>query len=194
LPIDLFDEVMVSTDDEEIAEVAERYGAKVPFFRSAETSNDFATTMDVLLEVIGRYEAKELIVENACCIYPAAPLIQVESLVEGYSKLRDQNRDAVFPVVPFSYPIWRGLRESQTGRIEMVWPEHSNSRSQDLEEVFHDAGQWYWFKVESVKRYKTLFSENTAAVKLDPITVQDIDQESDWMMAKIKYEYLQSSK
>src|SRR5690606_12885351 len=146
-----------------------------------------------LLEVIDQYETKQMVFKNACCIYPTAPLIQVESLIEGYSKLVNQDKDAIFSVVPFAYPIWRGLKQMD-GRIEMVWPEHMNTRSQDLEEILHDAGQWYWFKVKSIKSYKALFSGNIAAVKLDPITVQDIDQESDWIMAEIKYEFLQSSK
>lgn len=190
----LFDEVMVSTDDEEIANLAKTYGAKVPFLRSNENSGDFATTAEVLLEVIERYEAENKIFMNACCIYPTAPLISIEKLTLGHRELSSHHRDVVFPVVAFSYPIWRGLYKNSDNQIQMVWPEHLNSRSQDLAEVYHDAGQWYWFNIEVLKSKKTLFTDNTAAITLDPVEVQDIDNESDWMIAELKHERLQSLK
>lgn len=194
LASNLFDEVMVSTDDEEIAKVAENYGAKVPFFRSAATSDDFATTVNVLLEVVHRYEDKGMLFENACCIYATAPLIQVDDLVAGYNKLLNEERDTVFPVVSFSSPIWRGLRESNDNRIEMVWPEHLNSRSQDLEEVFHDAGQWYWFTIQRLLETKKLYSEDSGSVKLNQMQVQDIDNLVDWQLAELKYRLLNKNK
>ena len=190
----VFDEVMVSTDDKQIAEIAAEYGAKVPFFRSAKNSDDFAGTIDVILEVLDTYAAKGITFKHACCIYPTAPLIQVEALQEGLRTSTKQKINVVFPVTAFSYPIWRGLRTSPEGEIRMIWPEHQGSRSQDLEEVYHDAGQWYWFNVERIKCNPNVFSDNTAGVILDPIMVQDIDNLADWKIAELKYEYLQNLK
>src|SRR5690606_36857718 len=128
----LFEEVMVSTDDPEIAEVAERYGGKVPFLRSEENSGDYATTADVLLEVLGQYKTLGLSFEYACCIYATAPLIRQKDLTDGYRKLRREGRCSVLPVVKFSYPVWRGLKILENGKTNMIWAEHINSRSQDL--------------------------------------------------------------
>lgn len=190
----LFDEVMVSTDDEEIVEIAKGYGAKVPFLRSAENADDFSTTVDVLIEVIKTYEKMGKQYTQACCIYPTAPFITQEHLKEGFEKLISENRNSVFPIVPFSYPIWRGLKNSGSGKVEMLWPEHINSRTQDLETVYHDAGQWYWFDIPSLKREMRLFTDNTASIILSPLEVMDIDNPSDWIIAEMKYEYLQSIK
>ena len=190
----LFDEVMVSTDDEKIADIAIKYGATVPFLRSKKNSDDFATTVDVLLEVLLQYEKIGKSYSNACCIYSTAPFISSERLSQGFKKLLSENRSSVFPVVQFSYPIWRGLRKDVDERFQIVWPENLNKRSQDLEEIYHDAGQWYWFLVEDLKRNKTMFSDNSSAVVLDPLEVQDIDTLNDWKIAEFKYEYLQSTK
>lgn len=190
----LFEEVMVSTDDEEIAEVAKRYGAKVPFFRSEENSGDHATTVGVLLEVLREYQTLGLSFEYACCIYATAPLIRQHNLTEGYRKLVIESRCSVFPVVKFSYPIWRGLKIVESGKTEMIWPEHISSRSQDLEEVYHDAGQWYWFEVGHLVKNKAMFSENSASTILSALEVQDIDNDTDWQMAELKHELLQRLK
>jgi len=187
----LFEEVMVSTDDEEIAEVAKRYGAKVPFFRSKENSDDFATTADVLLEVLREYNTLGFSYEYACCIYATAPLIRRQNLIDGFRKVVTERRYSVFPVVKFSYPVWRGLKILDSGDAEMIWAEHINTRSQDLEEVYHDAGQWYWFEVAYLVENKTMFSENSAAIILSGLDVQDIDDDADWQMAELKYELLQ---
>ena len=190
LKSNLFDEVMVSTDDEEIAEVAKNFGAKVPFFRSKENADDFATTVDVLIEVINEYEQLGKEFDSCCCIYPTAPLIKIEKLKSGFEKLNSDNFDVVFPIVNFSYPIWRGLKKTANGNFEMLWKEHQNSRSQDLEEAYHDAGQWYWFKPENLIQEKTLFGVNTSCVILKATEVQDIDTETDWKLAELKYELL----
>lgn len=182
----LFDEIMVSTDDEEIAEVAIRYGAGIPFMRSEKNANDFATTVNVLKEVLTQYsESKGKTFDYGCCIYPTAPFTTPEALKEGFHILEKKQFDTVFPVVAFSYPIWRGLKVSKEDKVEMVWPEYLNSRSQDLEKVYHDAGQWYWFKPDRLQ--DSLFSFNSGCVELDEMEVQDIDTVSDWQFAEMKF-------
>jgi pseudaminic acid cytidylyltransferase len=190
----LFDMVMVSTDDEEIRQVAIQYGAEVPFLRSEDNANDMATTAAVLEEVLNRYKnlGKEFF--NACCLYPTAPFVTGDKLQEGYAKLNASDADAVFPVVKFEYPVWRGLRMHDNHHVEMFWKEHLNSRSQDLETVFHDAGQWYWFRIDRFLQSKKIFTENTLGVELSPLEVQDIDTTHDWHLAELKYGYLQSLK
>ena len=181
----LFDEVMVSTDDPEIAAIAKKYGAIVPFMRSSNNANDMAATFDVLKEVEANYQQLYgLTFETICCIYPTAPLIKGQKLVEGLDLLIKNNLDTVFPVVAFSYPVMRGL-EIIDGKAKMIWPEYQNSRSQDLKEVYHDAGQWYWYRPENIE--KTLFTENSSCIILDPMEVQDIDQPADWLLAEMKF-------
>lgn len=186
LKSNLFDEVMVSTDDKEIAEIALEYGAKVPFFRSIENANDFATTVDVLIEVIHSYKEKDIQFENGCCIYPTAPLLKSLYLHQAYEKLNQDNFSSVFPIVEFSYPILRSLKLSHTGKVEMNWPEYQSVRSQDLPKSFHDAGQFYWFKVDALLTEKKLFGDNSAAIILPNTLVQDIDTEEDWKIAEMK--------
>lgn len=182
----LFKEVMVSTDDEEIAEVAMKYGAKVPFMRSAENADDYATTVDVLVEVLQTYQQQEKNFENGCCIYPTAPLIRSAFLDNAYEKLINEDFSTVFPVVEFSYPIQRSLKLSEKGKVEMNWPEHLESRSQDLPKAYHDAGQFYWFNVEEILKEKKLFGKNSGTIVLPSTSVQDIDTEEDWKLAEMK--------
>jgi len=187
----LFEEVMVSTDDAEIAEIARSYGAKVPFLRSAQNADDFATTMDVIREVLEKYKEAGKTFEYVCCIYPTAPLIRAEHLAEGFSKLATHDYQSVFPVVRFSYPVQRGLKMDETGTVSMVWPEHLNTRSQDLQTIYHDAGQWYWLNPEAVT--DAIFTEASGAVILKEQEVQDIDTLEDWKIAEIKYSLLNIS-
>ncbi len=185
----LFEEVMVSTDDFEIAEIAKKYGAKVPFFRSNENSDDFSTTMDVIKEVLEVYSNKlNTSFEHACCIYPTAPLIKIDHLKTGYDKLISNNLSSVFTAVEFSYPIWRGLAINEENMAKMIWPEHLNDRSQDLQKVYHDAGQWYWFRPTELS--DSLISGNIAIIKLEETEVQDIDNLIDWKLAEFKYKIL----
>nr|WP_262895358.1 pseudaminic acid cytidylyltransferase [Penaeicola halotolerans] len=187
----LFDEVMVSTDDAEIAEVALLCGAKVPFLRSEANANDFATTADVLKEVLQQYAALGQHFDLACCIYATAPLIKGSRLIEGHRLLVDKSADTVFPVTKFSFPITRALKlENQ--KLAMMWPENLNKRSQDLPTAYHDAGQWYWFKTEQLLQSGKLLTDNTFGLELPEIEVQDIDNHSDWKLAEFKYAYLQS--
>lgn len=182
----VFDEVMVSTDDEEIAQVALQYGAKVPFMRSAESSNDFATTDDVLKEVIEQYMNIGLQFDNMCCIYATAPLINPNDIINAYQHLIKSDYTIVYPVVAFSYPIWRCLDLAKDGSIKYHWPEYEFSRSQDLPKEYHDTGTLYWHKID-----KWMNGDRTAGgVKVDETTIQDIDTEIDWKIAEIKYKLM----
>jgi N-acylneuraminate cytidylyltransferase len=188
LKSELFDEVMVSTDDMEIAEIAIKYGAKVPFMRTKKNSDDFSTTMDVIKEVLDLYIIKfNKNFEYGCCIYPTAPLIKIEHLIKGYNKLSSSDFTSVFSAVEFSYPIWRGLSVGEDGIAKMIWPKYLNDRSQDLEKVYHDAGQWYWFKSKELA--DSFFFGKSAIVKLDETEVQDIDNLTDWQIAEFKYKH-----
>lgn len=183
----LFDEVMVSTDDQQIAQTAEKYGANVPFFRSSENSGDFATTADVLLEVLGQYDTVEF--DYLCCIYPTAPFISVQSLKESFILLKNNAFETVFPVVQFSYPIQRSLKICNE-KVSMVWDEFVTSRSQDLEPRYHDAGQFYWLDVNTFLNKKQLFTDNSGPYIIDEMLMQDIDNETDWKIAELKYKVL----
>ena len=193
LKSDLFDEVMVSTDDEEIAEVAIKYGAKVPFFRSSDNSNDYATLVDVLLEVINQYGVAGIEIENICCILPTAPLISSKRIIESFDLMKDKKYASIFPVLEYSYPIQRSLIKNSDGLIRMAWPENSSVRSQDLEKHYHDSGQFYWIKQKSLLSEKTVFTKNTGVVELSQLEVQDIDTLDDWKMAEIKYRIINAS-
>jgi N-acylneuraminate cytidylyltransferase len=181
-----FSEVMVSTDDQEIADVATKFGAKVPFFRSSDTSNDFATSADVLVEVLGAYRKQDDNFSNACCIYPTAPFVTAEKLRKGYELLLEHDADSAFPVVSFSYPILRALK-IENGKLQMIWPEYMNTRSQDLQPAYHDSGQFYWFNVERFMQTKLIFSERTYPIEVPESEVQDIDTLEDWKIAEMKY-------
>jgi pseudaminic acid cytidylyltransferase len=187
----LFDEVMVSTDDENIAALAKQYGVQVPFMRSEKNADDFATTFDVLKEVLEKYKQCGKTFEYACCIYPTAPFINSTLLQHAYKKLTEKDYDAVFPVVQYSYPIWRSLKIEED-KIKMWCPENLDKRSQDLPASYHDAGQFYWFNIERVLQAGTLFTGNSGAVIIDELHVQDIDTLQDWELAQIKYQYLHS--
>lgn len=194
LDSNLFDNVMVSTDDLEIAEIAQKFGASVPFIRSIKNADDFASTVDVLIEVLEEYKKIEIEFDFGCCIYPTAPFTTKEILKQGYTKLITEKKNSVFPVVPFSYPVWRGLKVLNDGSVRMVWPENLVKRSQDLECMYHDAGQWYWFNTNALFSEKSIFSTNSASIVLNEIEVQDIDSLVDWQIAELKYAYLQSIK
>lgn len=182
----LFDEVMVSTDDEEIADVSIKYGAKVPFYRSATTSNDFATTRDVLVEVLEKYRELGQSFDYMCCIYPTAPFVTPEKLSVGLETLIKSDADRLEPVVKFECPPQWGLTINESGYLQYCYPEYVKVRSQDLEPLYHDAGQFYWYKVE-----RCFFSGSknlsVSTIILSEREVQDIDNESDWTMAEMKY-------
>ena len=182
----VFDEVMVSTDSEEIAEIAKKYGASVPFMRSEATSNDYADTSDVLLEVINKYRESGKDYKEFCCIYPTAPFITAKKLIESYALLQDENVYNVVPMVTFSFPPQRGLvvRNGLTEPVDSVGIEQ---RSQDLEEVLHDSGQFYWCKTEEFYKNGNILYNHTKPYIVPELEVQDIDNQSDWDLAEIKY-------
>lgn len=182
----VFDTVMVSTEDAEIAEVAGQYGAEVPFFRSESTSGDFATTNDVLLEVLGEYEKRGKKFELACCIYPTAPFVTGEKIKGAAAQLLDSDADTLIPVVPFSYPPQRAMVVRE-GRLVFEYPQYLDSRSQDLEPHYHDAGQFYMFRPGAFVKNRRLMVGNILPFVVHEMEVQDIDTESDWEIAEIKY-------
>lgn len=185
----LFDEVMVSTDDETIAEMAKKYGAKVPFLRSPKNADDFATTADVLVEVIDEYKRIDKHFAMACCLYPTAPFVTPLQLQNAHSRMIDEELDSIYPVVPFSYPIQRALRIND-GRLGFINPEFANSRSQDLQKAFMDAGQFYFFKVDAFLKSKSLLLAKTGAMIISELAAQDIDNEVDWQLAEMKYKLI----
>ena len=181
----LFDEVMVSTDSEEIAEIAGKFGAKIPFMRSTENSDDHSDTADVLLEVLSAYERTGCVFEEFCCIYPTAPFITAEKLIESHKLLSDSVWNVV-PMVPFSFPPQRGM-VLRDGFMKPLDPISMEMRSQDLETVYHDAGQFYWCKTEKFLENKSVLSEHTVPFIVSELEVQDIDNETDWRLAELKY-------
>ena len=185
----VFDEVMISTEDEEIARISERYGAKIPFFRSEKTASDYATTTDVLMEVLDEYEKRGMHYDMACCIYPTAPFITADRLKEAVEMLRESEADTLIPVVGFSYPPQRAL-VIEDGRLVFKYPEYIVTRSQDLEKHYHDAGQFYVFKTKAFKETGNLMKGNIVPMVLDEMEVQDIDTEQDWELAQVKYKLL----
>jgi N-acylneuraminate cytidylyltransferase len=184
-----FDEVMVSTDDVEIADISKKYGAKVPFFRSAELSNDGAMTAPVLVEVLNEYERSGKPFDRVCCIYPCAPFIKAERLQQAMALLGEKQCDSVFPVAKFSYPPQRCL-VIRDEKVRMLHPENYNVRSQDLEPYYHDVGQFYCVRKEPLLATGKLIGENSYPVIIGESEMQDIDTEEDWKIAEIKYRIL----
>lgn len=185
----VFDEIMVSTDDEEIAQVARRAGASVPFIRSTETANDFATTAEVVEEVLTSYERIGKKFDLACVIYPTAPFITVNSIKTAMMLLEQEKSDCVIPVVRFSFPPQRCVVVQQ-GRLVPKWPEDMTKRSQDLEPFYHDCGQFYCLNVEKFLEQKTIWMKDVVPFIQDESIVQDIDTEEDWIIAEMKYRIL----
>ena len=185
----VFDEVMVSTDDEEIAEIAKNYGAKVPFLRSEKTSNDFATTTDVIEEVLETYKERGEEFDIFCCIYPTAPFITSKRLKDAVEELSKSDADSLIPVVRFSYPPQRAM-EVHDGRLVFRQPENLKKRSQDLEPHFHDAGQFYVVRSESFFKNHGIMVGDILPMELSELEVQDIDNEVDWKLAELKYNLL----
>jgi pseudaminic acid cytidylyltransferase len=182
-----FDEVMVSTDDEEIASVARSVGAVVPFLRSSSASNDHAGLEDVILEVISAYGRLNRSFDDLCCILSTAPFVTAAMLAGGFAHLGSSGHDCIVPVVRYSYPIQRALHVEGSGRLSMIWPEHRDARSQDLEPSFHDAGLFYWIHVNAFLEHRQLFLPNCGSIELPESVVQDIDTEADWRMAELKF-------
>ena len=189
----LFDEVMVSTDDDEIAKIALKYGATVPFLRSQKTANDFATTLEVLEEVLKMFKTQNKNFDYACCIYACAPFTSEKNLKTSLKLLLNKNFDSVFPIIPFGNPIHRSLI-IKDNKVNFFYPEFSTARTQDLEKSFYDAGQFYWMVAKKCIEKAQIITDNSGSIILSELEGHDIDNEIDWKLAEIKYELLQSSK
>ena len=179
-----FDQIIVSTDDCEIADVARQHGAEVPFMRPAELSDDHTGTIPVIRLAIEWCNQQGSRVEQACCLYATAPFVMAEDLRRGLEILQGNCCDYAFSVTSYAFPIQRAIRLNGEGRVEMFSPEHFNTRSQDLEEAFHDAGQFYWGRADAWLQGKLIFSPEALPVMLPRHRVQDIDTAEDWLRAE----------
>lgn len=189
----LFMEVMVSTDDDGIAQVARQYGASVPFLRSSKTADDFATTADVVTEVLRNYEQQSQVFDYACCLYPTAPFITSDVLNRAFSALTEKKFDTVYPVQRFSFPTQRAvfLRDQ---KVQWVQPEHALTRSQDLEPAYHDAGQFYFVRVAAFQQTHRLITDNSGGIVISEMAAHDIDTEEDWQVAEFKFRMYRGDK
>ncbi len=190
---DIFDEIMVSTDDQEIAEIAIKYGAKVPFLRSKKNSDDFATTSDVLLEVIEKYCQIGQEFDNICCIYPTSVFIDAEIIRKSYKKFISSDFSHLASVLRYSHPVQRCMVEEQ-GQLSFEKPENIFKRTQDLDVRFHDSGQFYFLNISEFVKSKSLFGEENkfSYIELDPKKVVDIDNIEDWELAEIRYKIMKN--
>jgi pseudaminic acid cytidylyltransferase len=182
-----FDTIVVSTDDEEIAEVAHRYGAETPFVRPSSLSDDYVGTIPVVKHAIEWFSEKKKNFEFVCCIYPTAPFISSDDIVTGMELLSESNNNYVFSVTNYAFPIQRAIRILNSKQVEMFQPKKFNTRSQDLEEAYHDAGQFYWGKASAWKNEIPVFSKTSIPIILPRYRVQDIDTPEDWLYAELMY-------
>tara|TARA_B100001250_G_C19649642_1_gene722039 strand:- start:61 stop:747 length:687 start_codon:yes stop_codon:yes gene_type:complete len=185
----LFDEVMVSTDNKEIAEIAKTYGAKIPFYRSKKNSDDFATTYDVIEEVIKQYKNEGKEFKNICCIYSCAPFVTESKLNLGFKKLIENTFDTVFPIIEYSFPIERAVKITN-GKITPLNAKYLDTRSQDLTKSYHDAGQFYWMNTQKILASNKIITDNCGGILITNLEGQDIDTEIDWKLAEIKFKSL----
>lgn len=193
LASDCFDRVIVSTDDAEIADVAGQYGAEVPFMRPAELSDDHTGTIPVLRHAIEWMEEHTgTPMQDVCCLYATAPFVLAEDLRKGQSVLAEAGGDYAFSITSYAFPIQRAIRLTSQGRVDMFSPEHFNTRSQDLEEAYHDAGQFYWGRAEAWKEGRVIFAPGSAPVLLPRHRVQDIDTPEDWERAQWMFQAWQA--
>ncbi len=183
----LFDEVFVSTDSEDIAKIAREFGAKVPVLRSEKNSDDFATTSDLLIEVLDYYNSKSITIDWFCCVYATSPLISVEDLKAAQDLFLTADFDTVLSSVAFSFPPQRSFQLNSNKEIELNFPEQIQKRSQDLANFYHDAGMFYFCKAAAFYESKNIWSNKIGAYCIDELSVQDIDTESDWKLAELKY-------
>jgi len=183
---EIFDEVMVSTNSEEIAEIAKKYEANVPFLRSEKSADDYTPLIDVVKEVLDKYKEKGSEFNYACMILPTAPFVTEKKLKKANEILEEKDVDSVLTVTKYSFPIQRSLK-IENGYLKMRWPENINVRSQDLEETYHDAGQFCFFKVDELYKQNKLYMEKSKSIIFDNLEVQDIDTETDWKLAELKF-------
>ena len=181
---EVFDRIIVSTDSGKIAKVAIAYGAEVPFLRPKKLSDDHTPTAPVIAHALQWFKDRGHIFEFACCIYATAPFVKPEFLKEGYEIIAKHNVTSVFSITTYSFPIFRSLRITDKGTLAMFWPEHELTRSQDLPEAYHDAGQFYWLKVDSFLESRKIYNSDAMPVMLPRYLVQDIDTPEDWITAE----------
>ncbi|WP_420194208.1 pseudaminic acid cytidylyltransferase [Marinobacter sp. GH_1] len=186
-----FDRVIVSTDDEEIAAVARQYGAETPFMRPAQLSDDYTGTIPVIRHAVEWLADSGCAVSQACCIYATAPFVSPEDLKRGQQLLESEACSYAFSVTSYAFPIQRAIRITGGGRVAMFNPEHFGTRSQDLEEAWHDAGQFYWGTAQAWTEERPIFSEDAAPVTLPRHRVQDIDTPEDWVRAEWLFKAMQ---
>lgn len=172
---ELFERIIVSTDDEEIAKIAVEFGAEIPKLRAKNLSDDFATTYDVMADSLTPSWLGNFVPQYACCIYPVTPLLTPNRINESFELLKEKNYSYVFSAICFNTPIERSFKIDDSGRLSMNFPEHLLTRSQDLQKSFHDAGQFYWGKCESWLRKETIFSPLSTAIKCNQYELVDID-------------------
>lgn len=183
----IFERIIVTTDSEEIAEVARCWGAEVPYVRPAELSSDQVTTDAVLVHALNWFLENGDSVQKACCLYATAPFVKPEYLSQGLADLDSRKATSVIAVTTFPFPILRGLKINEQSALEMIWPEHRLTRSQDLPEAYHDAGQFYWVNVARYLALPKLYASDAAPIILPRHLVQDIDTEEDWQRAELMY-------
>ena len=183
---------MVSTDDKEIAELAKINGAKVPFYRSKKNSGDYATTIDVINEVLSFYERQRIEFEYGCCLYATSPFTTHKILRKSFLDLKKNNLEVIFPVIKYSHPVQRAFKLKENGNIEFLFEQNINERTQDFKEAYHDAGQFYWFNIKKIKKNKSLLSEKSSAFQVSELEFHDIDSLEDWKLAEFKYKYLKN--
>ena len=182
----LFDHIIVSTDDSEIRMIAEKYGATVPFIRPSDISDDHTPTVPVISHAVKEIEKLYQNIEYACCIYPCSPLLLASDMVEAFNMLESTGADFVYSVVEYPHPIFRSMRQSENGKMEFIYPEYELTRTQDLERVFHDAGQFYWGRVDAWKELKKMHTDGLG-IEIPSYRVVDIDTEDDWVRAELLF-------
>jgi pseudaminic acid cytidylyltransferase len=186
----MFDRVVVSTDSEEIARVAEKAGAQIPFLRPAHLADDHTITVAVMLHALQALGGEEQ-VPSLCCIYATAPFVRVDDLQRGGQLLAEQEAGAAISVTTFAFPIFRALQVNAQGTLQMFWPQYETTRSNDLPESYHDAGQFYWLDSHTLRAEKTMYPKKAVPVILPRYLVQDIDTPEDWQTAEVMYRVLQ---
>lgn len=189
----LFDRIVISTDDEEIATMALNLGAEIPFMRPKNLADDFTPTVPVIAHAIQTLEAQGCSISAVCCIYATAPFINLSYLEQGYKKMIETGKKYVFPATTFPASIFRAFKITEDESVEMFWPDNYNTRSQDLPEAYHDAGQFYWGKPEAFLSGKPFFCNDATIIELPRHLVQDIDTPEDWIRAELMYQTLFSN-
>lgn len=187
----LFDTIIVSTDDRDIAEVAKGHGAEVPFLRPEELSDDFTGTTPVIRHALQWCLDQGREVRNVCGIYATAPFTTPQDIRRGFKAL--ENAPSAFSVTTFPFPIYRGLKMNPGGRVSMLWPEHLKTRSQDLPEAYHDCGQFYWASTNFLLSGREFMDGDAAGIPIPRHRVQDIDTEEDWIRAEALYRVLKET-